>query len=245
MQARYLSRTHADTPFLNSKRSLKLPGSSKTASISSSMAPTSTMTALDQVRARSNSTASNKTRRSTRVHFEIQEATPEFYGSRWLDMLSLYSGSSSFEVAIAALCSLGLFVAVRQGFLGGTSMGVALVGGLFVVSILHWALVYLFGGPQASSKDTLAQPKAGATCVEVPQSQKQDAPVLKRGATEAQARRVDHEPTIHFHISMTYTPNIMTLQDGYSSIDSLRRNFLLDTASSLSEHIGVSNCGEL
>lgn len=112
------------------------------------------MTALDQVRARSNSSASNKTRRSTRVHFEIQEATPEFYGSKWLDMLSLYSGSSSFEVAIAALCSLALFVAVRQGFFGGTNLGVVLVGGLFVVSIVHWALMYFFAGPQKPSKDT-------------------------------------------------------------------------------------------
>ncbi|KAJ2978526.1 hypothetical protein NUW58_g7463 [Xylaria curta] len=92
--------------------------------MSSTMTMTQTMTPLGRTRSRSNSGAKG---RRTRVHFEIEDATPEFYGSKLIDFLSLYSGSSSFEVAIAALCSLGLFVAVGQGILEGPQLGIVAV----------------------------------------------------------------------------------------------------------------------
>lgn len=117
--------------------------------MSSTMTMTQTMTPLERTRSRSNSGSKG---RRTRVHFEIEEATPEFYGSKWIDCLSLYSGSSSFEVAIAALCSLGLFVAVGQGILDGPQLGIVAV--LIFASIVHWALMYLFSGPQSSTNDT-------------------------------------------------------------------------------------------
>ncbi|KAI1179781.1 hypothetical protein F4777DRAFT_399596 [Nemania sp. FL0916] len=109
---------------------------------------TQTMSALERPRSRSNSGSKG---RRTRVHFEIEDATPEFYGSKWIDVLSLYSGSSSFEVAIAALCSLGLFVALGQGFLEGPQLGIVAV--LIFASVVHWALMFLFSGPQSPSKD--------------------------------------------------------------------------------------------
>ncbi|KAI1812010.1 hypothetical protein GGS20DRAFT_559894 [Poronia punctata] len=157
MQARILSRSHSETQYFNTKRSLKsLASSNMTSSTTTTSVVTEDMTALDQVRARSNSYTSTTTRprRNTRVHFEIQEAgTPEFYGSKWLDMLSLYSGgSSSFEVAIAALCSVALFVLVKQGFSGISNTGVVLAGVLFVVSFVHWALMYFFAGSKKSGK---------------------------------------------------------------------------------------------
>ncbi|KAI1821197.1 hypothetical protein F4861DRAFT_542161 [Xylaria intraflava] len=117
--------------------------------MSSTMTMTQTMTPLRQSRSRSNSGSKG---RRTRVHFEIEDATPEFYGSKWIDLLSLYSGSSSFEVAIAALCSLALFVAVGQGILEGPQLGIVAV--LFFASIVHWALMFFFSGPQTSNTDT-------------------------------------------------------------------------------------------
>lgn len=113
------------------------------------MTMTQTMTPLERSRSRSNSGSKG---RRTRVHFEIEEATPEFYGSKWLDVLSLYSGSSSFEVAIAALCSLGLFVAVGQGLFSGPQLGIIAV--LFLASIIHWALMFFFSGSQTSKNDS-------------------------------------------------------------------------------------------
>ncbi|KAI0875167.1 hypothetical protein GGS24DRAFT_500118 [Hypoxylon argillaceum] len=120
--------------------------------MSSTMTMTQTMTPLERTRSRSNSGSKG---RRTRVHFEIEDATPEFYGSKWIDFLSLYSGSSSFEVAIAALCSLGLFVAVGQGILEGPQLGIVAV--LILASILHWGLMFLFSGPQSRKNDTLAE----------------------------------------------------------------------------------------
>ncbi|KAI1431528.1 hypothetical protein GGR50DRAFT_679060 [Xylaria sp. CBS 124048] len=116
--------------------------------MSSTMTMTQTMSPLQ----RSRSNSGSKGRR-TRVHFEIEEATPEFYGSKWIDFLSLYSGSSSFEVAIAALCSLALFVAVGQGLLEGPQLSIVAV--LFMASVVHWALMFFFSrSTQASSADT-------------------------------------------------------------------------------------------
>ncbi|KAI1279761.1 hypothetical protein F5Y07DRAFT_32992 [Xylaria sp. FL0933] len=117
--------------------------------MSSTMTMTQTMTPLERTRSRSNSGSKG---RRTRVHFEIEDATPEFYGSKWIDFLSLYSGSSSFEVAIAALCSLALFVAVGQGILEGPQLGIVAV--LFIASVVHWALMYFFSGPTSSNNDT-------------------------------------------------------------------------------------------
>ncbi|KAI0466338.1 hypothetical protein F4859DRAFT_519178 [Xylaria cf. heliscus] len=114
------------------------------------MTQTQTMTPLERTRSRSNSGSKG---RRTRVHFEIEDATPEFYGSKLMDFLSLYSGSSSFEVAIAALCSLGLFVAVGQGILEGPQLGIVAV--LFLASIVHWALMFFFSGPQSPKNETL------------------------------------------------------------------------------------------
>ncbi|KAI2625518.1 hypothetical protein GGS21DRAFT_493564 [Xylaria nigripes] len=111
--------------------------------MSSTMTMTQTMTPLERSRSRSNSGSKG---RRTRVHFEIEESTPEFC-SKWIDFLSLYSGSSSFEVAIAALCSLALFVAVGQGILTGPQLGIVAV--LFLASVVHWALMFFFSGPQA------------------------------------------------------------------------------------------------
>ncbi|KAH8160084.1 hypothetical protein CIB48_g8150 [Xylaria polymorpha] len=107
------------------------------------------MTPLERTRSRSNSGSKG---RRTRVHFEIEDATPELYASKWIDFLSLYSGSSSFEVAIAALCSLALFVAVGQGILEGPQLGIVAV--LFLASIVHWALMFFFSGPQSAKNDT-------------------------------------------------------------------------------------------
>ncbi|KAI0198742.1 hypothetical protein F4808DRAFT_462502 [Astrocystis sublimbata] len=117
--------------------------------MSSTMTMTQTMTPLERTRSRSNSGSKG---RRTRVHFEIEDATPEFYGSKWIDLLSLYSGSSSFEVAIAALCSLALFVALGQGILEGPQL--AIVAVLVVASIVHWGLMYLFSGPQSPKSDS-------------------------------------------------------------------------------------------
>ncbi|KAI1364281.1 hypothetical protein F5Y08DRAFT_339766 [Xylaria arbuscula] len=113
------------------------------------MTQTQTMTPLERTRSRSNSGSKG---RRTRVHFEIEDATPEFYGSKWIDVLSLYSGSSSYEVAIAALCSLALFVAVGEGMLQGPQLGIVAV--LFIASIVHWALMFFFSGPSSPKNDT-------------------------------------------------------------------------------------------
>ncbi|KAI0455137.1 hypothetical protein F5B21DRAFT_215044 [Xylaria acuta] len=123
--------------------------------MSSTMTMTQTMTPLERTRSRSNSGSKG---RRTRVHFEIEDATPEFYASKWIDFLSLYSGSSSFEVAIAALCSLGLFVAVGQGILEGPQLGIVVV--LFLASIVHWALMFFFSGPQSPKNETRKLRKA-------------------------------------------------------------------------------------
>ncbi|KAI0517391.1 hypothetical protein F5B22DRAFT_123324 [Xylaria bambusicola] len=113
------------------------------------MTQTQTMVPLERTRSRSNSGSKG---RRTRVHFEIEDATPEFYGSKWIDVLSLYSGSSSYEVAIAALCSLALFVAVGQGIFEGPQLGIVAV--LFLASIVHWALMFFFSGPSSPKNDT-------------------------------------------------------------------------------------------
>ncbi|TGJ85395.1 hypothetical protein E0Z10_g3344 [Xylaria hypoxylon] len=117
--------------------------------MSATMTMTQTMTPLERTRSRSNSGSKG---RRTRVHFEIEDATPEFYGSKWIDFLSLYSGSSSFEVAIAALCSLGLFVAVGQGILEGPQLSIVAV--LIFASVIHWALMFFFSGPSSPKDDT-------------------------------------------------------------------------------------------
>ncbi|KAI0913591.1 hypothetical protein F4823DRAFT_558919 [Ustulina deusta] len=119
--------------------------------MSSTMTMTQTMPPMERTRSRSNSGSKG---RRTRVHFEIEDATPEFYGSKWINFLSLYSGSSSFEVAIAALCSLGLFVAIGQGslMLEGPQLGIVAV--LFLASVIHWALMYFFSGPTSPKNDT-------------------------------------------------------------------------------------------
>ncbi|KAI8634312.1 hypothetical protein F5Y19DRAFT_470495 [Xylariaceae sp. FL1651] len=114
------------------------------------MSQTMTMTQTMSPMQRSRSNSGSKGRR-TRVHFEIEETTPEL-GSKWLDFLSLYSGSSSYEVAIAALCSLALFVAVGQGLLEGPQLGIVAV--LFLMSIVHWALMFFFTGSQFPKNDT-------------------------------------------------------------------------------------------
>lgn len=117
--------------------------------MSSTMTMTQTMTPLERTRSRSNSGSKG---RRTRVHFEIEEATPEFYGSKWIDALSLYSGSSSFEVAIAALCSLGLFVAAGNGVFSGAQLSIIAV--LFLATIVHFTLMFFFSGPQAAKDES-------------------------------------------------------------------------------------------
>ncbi|KAI1422082.1 hypothetical protein F5Y12DRAFT_650582 [Xylaria sp. FL1777] len=119
--------------------------------MSSTITTTQTMIPLERTKTRSRSNSGSKGRR-TRVHFEIEDATPGFYGSKWINVLSLYSGSSSFEVAIAALCSLGLFVAVGQGIFEGPQLGIVAV--LILVSIIHWALMFFFSGPMSPKPDT-------------------------------------------------------------------------------------------
>ncbi|GAW15289.1 hypothetical protein ANO14919_046980 [Xylariales sp. No.14919] len=117
--------------------------------MSATMTMTQTVPSLERTRSRSNSGSKG---RRTRVHFEVEDAAPEIYGSKWIDFLSLYSGSSSFEVAIAALCSLALFVAVGQGILEGPQLGIVIV--LSLASVIHWALMFFFSGPSSPKNDT-------------------------------------------------------------------------------------------
>ncbi|KAI1266176.1 hypothetical protein F5Y18DRAFT_23082 [Xylariaceae sp. FL1019] len=81
---------------------------------------------------------SSPSKRRARVHFEIEDSMPEYSGP---DFLSLYKGSSSHEVTISALCSVGLFVVVSQGFFNGHQLGI-----VAIMFIIHAAMALVFQG---------------------------------------------------------------------------------------------------